>query len=335
MTFKEMKHVSLWRVAAVGAIGVVALAIVVGLIAVSVRGLVGHRDQFATGMYRYDGGVAMRGREAQVAVGSLPSIPPRISDTSDVVTTSLRLPDEYHASLRTGKTDRLCDALASWQEYEYITFTSVVRGRHGCSFTFLVPQSDTPGVIHSLQELKPVEFSSNIQSEPYQEKTVSGDPTSRQQALESELVALQDAMQDADTYNKKLTEDAASSGDADAIAAAIDNRVSQIEQLSQRSLAVSQQLDALRAGGSAVDHTNRSLFRVDVRDYNIIDAAALREAWLGHLQRLVLIINDVVASVTIGMLGFLLRVVEIGFYLGVILVIAKIAYQLIRKLWCR
>lgn len=324
----ELKHVSFWRIVAVGAIGVVVLAIVIGLVGITMR--TAFRHEQSVGTYRYDSGMVNRNREKTFSVSAVPNTPPAPIDMQTVRMDEGPSVDTYAASIRTNKSDRLCDALASWREHDYITFLSVERNPHDCTFIFKTSHNDAPGIVRALQELNPVAFSSRMQSVPQAQY----DTKEQELVLADQLASLRDTLADTDAQYKELMRAAGESGDADAIADAIQNRTEQVQRLSAQALDVSSQLAALaQQHAGTTSEEQDAFFTVYVRDRNIIDVSELCDMWAKHMQRFVVTVNDIIAGVTIGMLSFLLRIVEIGFYIGVILVVAKIGYQLVKKLW--
>ncbi len=336
----ELKHVPLWRIVLVAAIGFVAFVIALCLLSLALRSGIS-RDHKAAMEFRpayqqnsagmQDGG-AWGKSVSDVAVRStVPSMPIAFRNewASGADAENYNV-DTYNALIRTTRLDRLCDALASWRQYDYVIFESSEQGQHDCNFRFKVPQSDAQGIVHALEELKPVAFTSTSQTIKQQLR----DDENELAVLTDELNAVRDTLLDADAQYKELMRIATQSENPDTIAQAVQNRINQIQNLSEQARAISAQIASVQANkADNQDQIRYAFFTVHVRDYNIVDTVALRDAWVTQMQRFVLQVNDILAGITLGMLGFLLRVVEIGFYLGIILILAKVGYQLIRKLW--
>jgi hypothetical protein len=337
----ELKHVPLWRIVLVAAIGFVAFVIVLCLVSLAVRSGLSQRHadsaQFNP-VYEQTVPDASGGSSAWSKQGSGLSMPearssmPFVSRDEWAPGTDAEKyeVDDYAALIRTTKLDRVCDSLSSWHEYDYVIFESSQRNPHSCSFRFKVPEEDTAGVARALEELNPVEFTSTSQTVKKQLR----DYANEEAILNDQLAAIKATMNEADAQYEELMRIAAKSENSDMIAQAVQNRMEQIERLSQEAQAVAAQLASIQQRKTDdQDQTKYSFFTVRVRDYNIVDTVVLRDAWVRHMQEFVLRVNDILAGITLGMLGFLLRVVEIGFYLGIILILAKVGYQLFKKLW--
>lgn len=328
----ELKHVPLWRIVLVGAIGLVAFVVILGFLGLSLRNIKSLEESVDVAMPSSDEGSIGRGGFAGAPSPMSPSIAPAPDYYGKTVgqdAENFEVSD-YTARIRTARLDPICDAIAAWHGYAYVIFEASEHNSHACSFRFKVPHADVPGVIAALEDLKPIEFSRNTQTVQREVR----DFVLEELVLTRQLEVIQDTLVEADEQYRELMRTASQSDDTESLARAVQSRIEQIERLSRESMAISAQLANIKKyKEDQLDQTNYAFFAVNVSDYNIVDTIAIRDAWVRHLQEFVLDLNDIFAGITIGMLGFLLRIVEIGFYLGVIVIVVRVAYQLFKKLW--
>lgn len=236
----------------------------------------------------------------------------------------------YYVSGRLRAFDEACDTLASLKADDRYHFKTLNTGLNHCRATFYTEDTYISQVMNTLEQYNGVTASWDTTSVTrHRENLESRDTIVRQQ-----LASVERTLREAETAYDEIATFARSTRDAATLSKAIDSKLRQVEQLTQRKISLSSQLDTLAQQAADL---NERLDMVEV-SVNFTRSFAKNpddtsRAWEAAWETL----RDTWTNFGIGLTAyfgvFLLYVLQYGLYLLVLIVVARFGWKLVRKIW--
>ncbi|MEX0931167.1 MAG: hypothetical protein WDZ88_00290 [Candidatus Paceibacterota bacterium] len=237
---------------------------------------------------------------------------------------------EYSGTIRSGNAEETCALISGWKSEGEIIFESANTYENGCNFVFKVPKEDKETILSRLEEFSVENLSSNTHTI----QPVVADYTSEIEILESKLASIEATLTEAKSAYDEVTLLATRSQDVDALAKIIDSKINLIERLTSQRIDIKNQIEyLLRAKQDQIDRVNYTVFRLNVYEHAIFDMRNIADSWIYALKQFVYEANIVFQGLTIGLIGFFLKVVQAMVYAVIALFIAKYGWRFVRFIW--
>ena len=347
-TFLENKFVR-FGIFGVGAI--VALAVLLTILS-SVFGFSASQYRMSTNMMGYDapgiGGGMMDGVVVSEVAG-VPSMGRALVDEYDMTSSyypgplpPVPAPDGYTANLesyettsysvtaRSNQFDTLCDALNNLKADNSIHFKSLNVSLNNCNAQFFVEEGKVDAVLAQFTSYGDVTIDRTTASVTRHKEQIE----SQASIVRAQLETVEATLTEAQTAYDEIIALARSERDAAALNRAIQNKLQQIDSLSNRKIALTSQLDSYAQ--QAADLEERLGVVEFYANFNRLTPTQVgqheqqwSQAWkqLGNQFTMTLI----GLTVTFGI--FLLYIVQYGVYLLVLLVVARFGWKLLQRIW--
>lgn len=265
------------------------------------------------------------GKASIMPVPPMPGIPPVISDDAEMFEVT-----SYVVNYETANVDTVCDRIHELKTKESVIFEHANVSDDYCSFSFKVQKQDVEDVLLVLEQLEPEDVSENIRTI----KSSLDSYKTEKDILTEKLAILEQTLAQATQAYAELTDVARLSGNADSLANAIESRIRTIERLMQEQAAVSQQLQRIsKQEADELDKLEHAFFSVHVSERRIIDGEQWKNSWRYAFQRGVSDTTEVLQEVSVGLITFVLKVMQYVVYGLFLLVVGKMLYRYVRTYW--
>lgn len=314
--------------------GAIVLAIAVSLFSFSIRTIfdTGYRDY---GYYDdYRGGSFDVAEEAAFAPSMMhskliaPPIPePGYSTGTDAEDFEIKT---YNVNARTHKLERTCAIISDLKAREDVIFETANENDFGCNYRFKVLKEVEGEILEIVEGIKPEDLNTNI-------RTIKGsiDATDKQlEILENKLASIESTLENAQDQYDELTELATRKQDVESLAKIIDSKLNLIERLSNQRIQVKEQIDRYNQNkADQLDGLQFSFFNVNIRKDLIWDWKDIKDQWRFEIKELVNNFNDVIQSVTVGLVTFAIRIAQAAIYFFLALFVLKYAWIGTKRVW--
>jgi hypothetical protein len=199
-----------------------------------------------------------------------------------------------------------------------------------CNYTFKVKHESVEEVLAWLKELNPREFSENT----YTIKGQIDDFTNEAEVLNTKRASIDATLKSALNAYDEITRLATNTENADALAKIIDSKVQIIERLTQEKINIDTQLDRLsRAKAQQLDKLDYTYFYVNVYENKYLDLKQIGDSWKQAFREFVKDINGMAMELTLGLVLFLIFVMQWLVYGFIALVLAKYGWRFVKDFW--
>lgn len=237
---------------------------------------------------------------------------------------------EYNARIKTAKLDKVCDEIESWKVQDYIIFETSNRNDTNCNYRFKVEKERTNEVLQIIKDLKPENLSINTETIKKQIE----DFTSEEEILTKRLVQIEETLEDAQEAYDDVTKLATNARDVETLAKIISDKITLIEKLTTERLNTKNSLDRLsRAKLSQLDRLEYTFFNVSIYENLIIDFEALGDSWERELKNFVQEFNGMLQGISVKLLSFGAKLLQILIYLTIALLVAKYGWRGVKFVW--
>lgn len=243
--------------------------------------------------------------------------------------------EEYEARSYTVQFEKqnisaTCNTVESLKPLPYVVFENASRADTSCRYVFKVETTHADEVVATLERLYPKEFTANTETI----KRTLDVYTSRREILLRRQDLIEQSLEDAVVSYDELLALATRVEDVESVAEILNSKLRQIDMLTNRRLQVAAELEQLsRSIAEAQDRIDFTSFSVWVRQDKIVDGRAIADSWKHGAKQFAFAVNDVLQSLTFGLLENLLRIVLILIYLLIILFFAKHGWRFVREFW--
>lgn len=237
---------------------------------------------------------------------------------------------DYSAQFEVQNKTATCGKILNLKGLEYVVFETANEYDRGCSYVFKVEHAHVQEVLAILEQLNPKSLSENT----YTIKKQIDDFTSQEEILTNKLDSIDDTLRQAIAAYDGITQLATNTQNADALAKVIDSKVGVIERLTQQRIDLTAQLERLARGkAEQIDRLVYTFFTVNVYESKFVDWQDLGDSWKRSIQEFVANCNQALQGVTVGLLSFLLMIVQFVLYVFIVVLVAKFVWKAVRYIW--
>lgn len=237
---------------------------------------------------------------------------------------------QYNARIETRNLTKTCAEFTELKKRTDVIFENADTSEQACSFTFKVKHESVEGVLAWLKNLHPRELAENT----YTIKAQIDDFTNETEVLKTKRASIDSTLSSALRAYDEITRLATNTQNADALAKIIDSKIQMIERLTQEKIAIDEQLDRLtRAKAEQLDRLDYTYFYVQVYENRYIDTRQISDSWKQAIREFVLKLNQMFQDLTIGLILFLLFIVQWLIYALIVLVIVKYGWRFVKVFW--
>ncbi|MFA4872342.1 MAG: hypothetical protein WC659_00195 [Patescibacteria group bacterium] len=330
------------KITGIAFVAIVLIALLIRLIGSSVGTLV-NKSRVSTmqapltgsvsyglgGKYTEDAAYGVAGGAPELSVRNIAPIPPDSGGTTGSDAEAYEVTD-YRGTIETRSKDETCRTLFDLKAKEYVIFENANTYDRGCNFTFKVARDHVEEIVAAVKALKPKELVENTHTIKKQVE----DFTSEIDILQRKQAVIEDTLNKAMAAYDEITALATQTRDAESLARIINSKIQTIERLTQERLNVSTQLDRLaRAKAEQLDKLEYTYFYLTVVENKFVDAKNLKDSWKAAIKAFVRDVNTVAQDVSVNLVTLLLKVLQYLLYAFIILIIAKYAWNLAKRIW--
>ncbi len=237
---------------------------------------------------------------------------------------------EYSAIIKTGRLDKVCGEVKELKTMSYVIFENSNEGDSYCDYRFKVEKDREAEILEVVRGLKPENLDINTDSIKKQIE----DFTSEEEILTKRLIQIEETLEDAQKAYDEVTELATNSRDVETLAKIINDKITLIEKLTTERLNTKSNLDRLgRAKLSQLDKLEYTFFTVTIYENLIIDFEALGDSWERELKNFVQEFNNMLQGVSVRLLSFGTKLIQILLYLTIALLVAKYGWRGAKFVW--
>ncbi|MCA9368557.1 hypothetical protein KC887_10020, partial [Candidatus Kaiserbacteria bacterium] len=259
--------------------------------------------------------------------GPLPPVPTPDGYTSGLETYETT---SYSVSARSNQFDNLCDSLSNLKADDAIHFKSLTMSLNNCNAQFFVEEGKVDTVLAQFDSYDGVTIDRTTASVTRHKEQIE----SQASIVRAQLDTVEATLAEAQTAYDEIIALARSERDADALNAAIRNKLQQIDSLSNRKIALTSQLDSYAQ--QAADLEERLGVVEFYANFNRLTPTQVGQherQWSQAFEQLGNQFTMTLIGLTITFGVFLLYVVQYGVYVLVLLVIARFGWKLLQRIW--
>lgn len=236
----------------------------------------------------------------------------------------------YTATYKSRNLDETCDAIMALKIKTYVIFETSNKNEDNCYYRFKVSKDHTDEIVKVIEGLKPDVLNVNIQSI----KSQIQDIEDTLDILKKKLASVEDTLQTAQSAYDEISQLATRQKDADTLAKIIDSKLSLIERLTQERMDINSQIDSYNQSKSdQMDQLDYSFFDITVNKDVIFDWKQIKDSWNYETQLMVTNVNQVLETVTVNLVTYLVRFVQVVIYLFVSVLLLKFVWLGVKRIW--
>lgn len=237
---------------------------------------------------------------------------------------------EYSATYETQDRNATCTQIAQLKSRSYVVFENANDHDRGCDYRFKVEHSRVEEVLTFLRDLSPKDLNENT----YTIKNLVDDYSSETEVLENKRRAIDDTLSEAIAAYDEITTLATANQDAESLARIIDSKIQLIERLTQQKIEINTQLDRLaRSKAEQLDRLAYTYFNVSAYENKYLDKEHIADSWKEAVRGTIQDMNAALQAATLGLIGFVFIVLQWLVYGLFLLLIAKLVWQVVQRIW--
>ena len=237
---------------------------------------------------------------------------------------------QYHGTIEARDKEGTCATLMDLKAKAYVVFEQANTYDRGCTATFKVMRDHADEIVALVQGLDPKEFVENTHTIKNQVE----DFTSEMTILQKKQAVIEDTLNRAQEAYDEITDLARRTGDAESLARVINSKIQTIERLTNERINVSTQLDRLaRSKALQLDRLEYTYFYLTVTENKYLDGESLKDSWKAAIRQFVRNVNKVAQDISVNLVYILLVILQYLLYALIILVIAKFAWHVAKRIW--
>lgn len=224
----------------------------------------------------------------------------------------------YDATVRTADPKAACDAFVSGIDRTWAMLEHVDSSKDSCGLTVLVKKEREESFLSSLRAMGLYDLRTGISNirKPYAE-TVDRIAELQKRLAETDALLNATKTQYDDLWTTLKARNA-SAESIDALNRIITNKADLVSRFSKERLSLLEQIDALNKTKAENDVRLANVeFRIAFTKHVLIDWENTKETWGNDFQRLVSNLDTTFRALTIDMLSFLLKILNVATYLAV------------------
>jgi hypothetical protein len=334
---------SISKIFGVFILGIVALAIIAGIIAFAFRIIVSPFTSNFGANYREGygrggggGGGIMMEDASYSAKGGISRatsniLPPIIQDGEIVDATAEDYEiKNYSVNYQTSNKTKICKTIFDLKSDPEIIFSNSSESEQSCNFTFEVPNEREEEVLEVLENLDPENLHANIHTIQR-----SVERTSDQlEILTKKLAQTEATLSEAQEAYEDLMKLAQNSQDVENLTELIKLKIEAIEQLAQTRIATNQQIQQVQnSRAEQLRKIANTTFHVSVYEQRFIDWKNIVNDWKNEIRNFVDNLNNLFQFVSIKLISFVLHAVVAMLYVAVAFVFLKLLWLAAKKIF--
>lgn len=236
----------------------------------------------------------------------------------------------YSVSARTKQFDELCDALSTLKSNPKIHFKNLNESLNNCYATFYVNKDTAASVLGTFTAFSGVEINHGVESVTRHREQLQDQAG----ILKQQLASVERTLADAETQFNEIADFARQNKDAVTLSQAIREKLSNIDTLTQRKINLTSQLNNIyQQSADLAERIHVVQFDVSVtRSYPIYlnqDSQKWEVAWKNLKDNY----TDTLIGLTAFFGIFLLWTLRITIYLVVLIIVVRVIWKFVNKLW--
>ena len=237
---------------------------------------------------------------------------------------------EYSARIKTIHLEKVCGEIKDLKVKPYVIFENSNENDNSCNFRFKVEKNKEDEILQVVRNLKPDDL--NINTESIKKRI--NDFTSEEEILTKRLAQVEETLADAQEAYDQVTQLATKSRDVETLAKIISDKITLIEKLTTERLNTKNNLDRLsQMKADQLDKLKYTSFTVAVYENLIIDSEYIKDSWERELKNFVNEFNGMLQGVSVKLLSFGAKLIQIVIYLLIALLIAKYGWRFTKFVW--
>jgi len=237
---------------------------------------------------------------------------------------------EYSARIKTIHLEKVCGEIKDLKVKPYVIFENSNENDNSCNFRFKVEKNKEDEILQVVRNLKPDDLNINTESV----KKRINDFTSEEEILTKRLAQVEETLADAQEAYDQVTQLATKSRDVETLAKIISDKITLIEKLTTERLNTKNNLDRLsQMKADQLDKLKYTSFTVAVYENLIIDSEYIKDSWERELKNFVNEFNGMLQGVSVKLLSFGAKLIQIVIYLLIALLIAKYGWRFTKFVW--
>lgn len=316
---------SVGKAVGIGLLGLISLMLVISLVGFALRTILEDPAGRNVAVSGSAPEAAMLASDAKMA------LPPPAPDDEFVDQNAEKFEvEDWYVSYRPSSKTKICDAVAALKADPEIIFTSANTGDYNCNYEFKVAKVKAETVLAQLRDLKPDELNRSVYTI---QKTVEG-MTDELTIQKNKLAEIEKTLQAAQRDYDELSQLAKEKQDIESLTKLIDLKLSSIEKLSQQRLEISEQITRLeKARAEQLEKLRYTNFHVSVQEDRFIDWKQIVDSWKQQVQQLVRDFNEILQSLSVGLVNFGLQAVRALIYLFLAVGLLRLTWGGVKKIW--
>ena len=226
----------------------------------------------------------------------------------------------YSVTARTKQFDEVCDMLTSLKSDTQVHFKSLNESTNNCRATFFVDENKASEVLNNLTAFSGVEYTRNTVSVTRHRQQIQ----SQTDILKQQLASVQRSLTAAETQFDEIADFARQNKDAATLSQAINQKLNNINNLTQQKINLTSQLNRLYQ--QAADLNERMdvvQFDVNINRSNPIYVGKYEREWEAAWENLKDTYNQTLINLSAFFGTFLLIVLQGIIYLLVLIVVLR------------
>lgn len=237
---------------------------------------------------------------------------------------------EYNAYIETGRLENTCEKVKALKSEDYVIFENSNEGDSYCSYTFKVKKDRTEEILAFIKDLKPENLDVNTESIKRQIQ----DFTNEEEILTKRLSQIEETLEDAQEAYDEVTDLATRSRDVETLAKIINDKINLIERLTNERLNTLSNLDRLsQLKADQLDQLDYTFFTVSISETLIVNWEIIKDSWQWELENFVNEFNGLLQGISLKLLSFGAKLLQIVIYLLIALFVAKYGWRFVKFVW--
>jgi len=236
----------------------------------------------------------------------------------------------YNATIKTSSLDSICETISNLKSRKEIIFESANHNDKNCNYQFKVEKAYTEEILAIIEGLDPEDINENIKTI---KKSVEVYDT-QLDILKKKLSSIEETLEKAQNTYDEVTKLATKKQDVESLTTIINNKLNLIDKLTNERMNIKQQIDLnLKSKADQLDKLKYSFFSVFIYEDKILDLAQIKESWNREIKNLIQNFNDMLQGISLNLLTYLIRFVEVAIYLFLSLFLLKFVWFAVKKIW--
>lgn len=237
---------------------------------------------------------------------------------------------EYSSTIETGYLKDTCQAFLDLKSRPEVIFEVSEEHEKSCYFTFKIKKGQEAEIIELINSYDPDSFSTTIETI----KKAIDDYDSELDIQQKKLESIEDTLSKAQNAYDELSKLATAKQDVENLTKIIDSKLNLINKLSNERLAIKERIDRFnKQKADQLARLDYSYFRVNIIENLLFDSEHIKDRWQGEIKNFIRNFNEVILDVTVNLLTYVMRFVQICIYIIVSVLILKGLWNLVKRLW--